>query len=136
GAGLGRGEGWGHVEFVAPGGDQARAVLVAEDGVVENRLMNLAPGVTPSPLQEASNFLSARPKGRPLAEARHEMKAEMEAARRDLDAAAARLVEDGLAAWSGGAGGAGRDRCPIVRGRGNLLQQDRAAAALGRGRVT
>ncbi|WP_449254190.1 heat-inducible transcriptional repressor HrcA [Brevundimonas naejangsanensis] len=124
-----------HVEFVALGGGQALAVLVADDGVVENRLMNLAPGVTPSTLQEASNFLSARLKGRPLAEARHEMKAEMEAARRDLDAAAARLVEDGLAAWSGGAGGGGHDRNLIVRGRGNLLQDARAAEDLERVRV-
>jgi heat-inducible transcriptional repressor len=124
-----------HVEFVALGGDQALAVLVADDGVVENRLMNLAPGVTPSTLQEASNFLSARLKGRPLAEARHEMKAEMEAARRDLDVAAARLVEDGLAAWSGGGGGAGHDRNLIVRGRGNLLQDARAAEDLERVRV-
>jgi heat-inducible transcriptional repressor len=124
-----------HVEFVALGGGQALAVLVADDGVVENRLMNLAPGVTPSTLQEASNFLSARLKGRPLAEARHEMKAEMEAARRDLDAAAARLVEDGLAAWSGGGGGGGHDRNLIVRGRGNLLQDARAAEDLERVRV-
>ncbi|MBN9480307.1 MAG: heat-inducible transcriptional repressor HrcA [Bordetella sp.] len=120
-----------HVEFVALGGDQALAVLVADDGVVENRLMSLQPGVTLSTLQEASNFLSARLKGRPLAEARHEMKAEMEAARRDLDAAAARLVEDGLAAWSGG----GHDRNLIVRGRGNLLQDARAAEDLERVRV-
>jgi len=39
-------------------------------------------------------------------------------ARRELDAAAARLVEDGVAAWGGGEGS---DRSLIVRGRANLL---------------
>ena len=121
-----------HVEFVALGHDQALAVLVAEDGAVENRLMPLKAGVTPSTLQEASNFLNARLKGRPLHEARTEMRTELDAARRELDVAAARLVEDGLAAWSGGAE---RERALIVRGHANLLSDARAAEDLERVRV-
>lgn len=121
-----------HVEFVALGHDQALAVLVGDDGTVENRLMPLSAGVTPSTLTEASNFLNARLKGRPLAEARTEMSAELDAARRELDAAAARLVEDGLAAWSGGGE---RDRSLIVRGRANLLQDAEALEDLERVRV-
>ncbi|HEY0052844.1 MAG TPA: heat-inducible transcriptional repressor HrcA, partial [Caulobacteraceae bacterium] len=85
-----------HVEFVALGGDQTLAVLVHDDGSVENRLMQLAPGVTPSTLQEASNFLNARLKGRTLVEAKAEMTAELDLARRQLNDTAARLVEDGL----------------------------------------
>jgi heat-inducible transcriptional repressor len=121
-----------HVEFVALGHDQALAVLVADDGTVENRLMPLKAGVTPATLQEASNFLNARLKGRPLHEARSEMRTELESARRELDAAAARLVEDGLAAWSGGAD---RERALIVRGRANLLQDREAVEDLERVRV-
>ncbi|WP_298125904.1 heat-inducible transcriptional repressor HrcA [Brevundimonas sp.] len=121
-----------HVEFVALGPDQALAVLVADDGTVENRLMPLKPGVTPSSLQEASNFLNARLKGRPLSEARREMGAELDAARRELDAAAARLVEEGLAAWSGGPD---RERALIVRGRANLLQDRGAVEDLERVRT-
>ncbi|CAN5166075.1 heat-inducible transcriptional repressor HrcA [soil metagenome] len=121
-----------HVEFVALGHDQALAVLVGDDGTVENRLMPLSAGVTPSTLQEASNFLNARLKGRPLAEARTEMRAELDAARLELDAAAARLVEDGLAAWSGGPD---RERSLIVRGRANLLQNNETAADLEMVRV-
>ena len=121
-----------HVEFVALGSGQALAVLVADDGTVENRLMPLAAGVTPAILQEASNFLSARMKGRLLSEARLEMGAELAAARSELDAAAARLVEDGLAAWSGGAD---RERSLIVRGRANLLQDAGAAEDLEKVRV-
>jgi heat-inducible transcriptional repressor len=77
-----------HVEFVALGGDQALAVLVFDDGSVENRLMPL-PGVTPSALQEASNFLNARLRGRTLHEAKDEMRTELDAARRELDETAA-----------------------------------------------
>ncbi|WP_122464386.1 MULTISPECIES: heat-inducible transcriptional repressor HrcA [Brevundimonas] len=121
-----------HVEFVHLSPDQALAVLVADDGTVENRLMPLAPGVTPSTLQEASNFLNSRLKGRPLAEARLEMRVELDAARSELDATAARLVEDGLAAWSGGPE---RERALIVRGRANLLQDRDALADLERVRV-
>ncbi len=112
-----------HVEFVALGPDQALAVMVFDDGQIENRLMRLAPGMTPSALTEASNFLNARLSGRTLAEAKMEMRGEMDQARRDLNETAARLVEDGLAAWSGGEDA---DRALIVRGRANLLH-DRAA---------
>ncbi len=118
-----------HVEFVPLAADEALAVLVAEDGTVENRLMRLSAGVTLATLREASNFLNARLKGRPLAEARAEMTAELERARRELDTAAARLVEDGLAAW---AGGAERERALIVRGRANLLQDREALEDLER----
>ena len=59
-----------HVEFVALGADQALAIMVFDDGPVENRLMRRPPGVTPSALQEASNFLNARLSGRTLAEAK------------------------------------------------------------------
>ncbi len=121
-----------HVEFVSLSTEQALAVLVADDGTVENRLMPLAPGVTPSTLQEASNFLNGRLKGRSLAEARREMRVELDAARAALDETAARLVEDGLAAWSGGPE---RDRSLIVRGRANLLQDRDALADLERVRV-
>jgi heat-inducible transcriptional repressor len=112
-----------HVEFVALGADQALAVMVFDDGQVENRLMIRSAGMTPSALQEASNFLNARLAGRTLAEAKAEMSGELDESRRDLNETAARLVEDGLAAWSGGEDS---NRALIVRGRANLLH-DRAA---------
>ncbi|MDO1560156.1 heat-inducible transcriptional repressor HrcA [Brevundimonas sp. 2R-24] len=119
-----------HVEFVALGqGDQALAVIVYDDGEVENRLMPLSPGVTPSHLQAASNFLNARLRGKTLADAKAEVGKELDQARRELDAAAARLVEEGMAAWSGGGP---EDRSLIVRGRANLLQDAEAVADLER----
>jgi heat-inducible transcriptional repressor len=118
-----------HVEFVALGADQALAIMVFDDGTVENRLMKRAAGVTPASLQEASNFLNARLRGRTLSETKAEMAAELDKARLELDATAARLVEDGLAAWSGGDD---PDRALIVRGRANLLADASAREDLER----
>ena len=113
-----------HVEFIALSHDQALAVLVFDDGRVENRLMALQAGMTPATLSEATNYLNARLKGRTLTEARADLKTELDQERQRLDEAAARLIEDGLAAWSGGDGGGdGRDRrALIVRGQANLLE--------------
>jgi len=121
-----------HVEFVALGPDQALAIMVFEDGQVENRLMRRAAGLTPSALQEASNFLNARMRGRTLAEAGVEVRAELDLARRELNDTAARLVEEGLAAWGGGEGA---ERALIVRGRANLLGDPQAVADLERVRM-
>ena len=109
-----------HVEFVALGGDRTLAIMVFEDGSVENRLIRLPAGVTPSALTEASNFLNARLRGRTLSEAKVDLRTELDGARRELDATAARRVEDGLAAWGGGEAA---ERALIVRGRANLLEQ-------------
>jgi heat-inducible transcriptional repressor len=112
-----------HVEFVALSSHQTLAIMVFDDGTIENRLMVASPGMTPSTLQEASNFLNSRLRGRTLAEAKAEIAAELDLARQELNLTAARLVEDGLAAWGGGAS---EDRTLIVRGRANLI--GRAAA--------
>jgi heat-inducible transcriptional repressor len=107
-----------HVEFVSLSAEQALAIMVFEDGAVENRLMRLEAGVTPAALQEASNFLNARLRGKTLAEAGLDIRSELDRARAQLNETAARRVENGLAAWSGGDGS---DRSLIVRGRANLL---------------
>jgi heat-inducible transcriptional repressor len=118
-----------HVEFVPLGPERTLAIMVFEDGTVENRLIRLPAGVTPSALLEASNFLNTRLRGRTLAEARTDLRTELDLAKRELDETAAALVEDGLAAWGGGAA---EDRALIVRGRANLLEDGQAAADLER----
>lgn len=118
-----------HVEFVPLSGDRTLAIMVFDDGSVENRLIRLPVGVTPSALQEASNFLNARMRGRTLSETKTDLTVELDLARRELDATAARLVEDGLAAWGGGEA---EDRALIVRGRANLLEESGAAEDLER----
>ena len=58
-----------HVEFVRLEPERALVVLVAEDGQIENRVLNIPVGLPTSALIEAANFLNARIRGRTLAEA-------------------------------------------------------------------
>src|SRR5688500_14388430 len=80
-----------HVEFVRLDPARALVVLVSEDGSVENRLLDLPPGLPPSGLTEAGNFLNARIRGRTLAEIKGEIESRREEMERQLDALTARL---------------------------------------------
>lgn len=109
-----------HIEFVRLEPTRALAVLVMQNGDVENRVIDLPAGISSSQLIEASNFLNAHIHGQTLSEARNALKTLMEETRRELDALSQALVEQGLAVWSG----AGSDQPArlIVRGRANLLE--------------
>ena len=103
---------------------RALAVLVGEDGGIENRVIDLDGPVSGPALEAASNFITARLPGRTLAEAAAAMRTELSAGRSQLDAASRDLVERGLAVWSEDAA---RRPVLIVRGAANLLDE----AALG-----
>ncbi len=107
---------------LSPG--RALAVLVGEDGAVENRVVELPPALRPGALEEASNFITAHLAGRTLPEAAKAMRAEIASGRSALDAASSDLVQRGLAVWSEDAA---RRPVLIVRGQANLLDE----AALG-----
>ncbi|MGH6804457.1 MAG: heat-inducible transcriptional repressor HrcA [Methyloceanibacter sp.] len=121
-----------HVEFVNLGQGRALAVLVGEDGDVENRIVNLPEGLPLSSLHEASNYLNARIGGLTLAEARARIEREIEQHRAQLDELTASVVTEGLATWSGD----GDDRKSlIVCGRSHLLEDVRAMEDLERVRL-
>jgi heat-inducible transcriptional repressor len=117
-----------HLEFISLGDGRALVVIVGESGAVENRIIEVPPGLPPSALVEASNYLNARLRGATLAEARRDILAEIEQHRAELDEVTARVVESGLAIWGGG------EQKPtlIVRGRANLLEDISAAEDLER----
>jgi heat-inducible transcriptional repressor len=120
------------IEFVHLRPGKALAVLVSEDGDVENRLVSLPEGVPLSSLNEASNYLNARVAGSTLAEARARIEAEIETRRAQLDELTARVVKEGLATWSGSAG---EQKSLIVCGRSHLLEDVRAMEDLERVRL-
>ena len=107
-----------HIEFVPLGSGRALVVLVAGDGHVENRVIDIPPGLPPSALQQAGNYLNARLSGRPLAELRRVVAEEMAANRTELDVLSTQVVEAGLATWTGD----GRGASLILRGQARLLQ--------------
>ena len=96
------------------------AVLVGQDGVVENRIVELSVPVPSGALEEASNYITGHLAGRTLAEAATAMRADIASGRSALDAASRDLVERGLAVWSEDAA---RRRVLIVRGQANLLDE-------------
>ncbi|WP_443027890.1 heat-inducible transcriptional repressor HrcA [Sphingomonas sp. SRS2] len=110
--------------FVPLSREQAVAVMVGQDGSVENRVVDLPAGLPPSALVEAGNFISERLAGLTLSEARARIEAELGRERAALDAAAASLVEQGLAVWS--QDGSARPVL-IVRGQANLIDPMAAA---------
>ncbi len=106
-----------HVEFVALTPGRALVVLVAENGVVENRILEAPFGMTPATLTQATNYLNARLAGRTLDEARTLIQREFDEHTAQLDELTERVVAAGLATWAGDNSGA----TLIVRGQSNLL---------------
>jgi len=120
------------VEFVSLGKGRALAVLVGEEGDVENRIVALPDGLPLSSLREATNYLNARIGGLTLAEARARIEREIEERRAQLDALTASIVTAGLATWSGD----GDERKSlIVCGRSHLLEDVRVMEDLERVRL-
>ena len=107
-----------HIEFVGLTDGRALVVMVGENGVVENRLIEVPVGIPPSALVEARNFLSARLVGRTLTEARAEIAAELREHRVQLDQLTTEVVETGLATWAGES----QSGYLIVRGQAKLLE--------------
>jgi len=121
-----------HIEFVRLEPARALVVLVAEDGQVENRVLNIPLGLPTSALVEAANFLNARIRGRTLTEVKVEIEQRLKQDQAELDELTQRIVAAGLASWSGGE----RDeRKLIVRGQAHLLEDLKVLADLERVRL-
>ena len=118
-----------HIEFVSLGPGRALVVLVSENGMIENRVLELPPGIAASTLTEASNYMNARLAGCTLEEARAKIKDEIAHQRAQLDQLTSRVVEAGLATWSGGNS---KEGYLIVRGRAHLLDDVTALEDLER----
>lgn len=110
--------------FVPLSPGRALAVLVGEDGNVENRVIDLPSGASGSALEQAGNYLTRQLAGRTLAEAAEHVRREIAGGRSALDTASRDLVSRGLAVWSEDAA---RRPVLVVRGQANLLDE----AALG-----
>ena len=117
-----------HIEFVHLGPGRALVVLVTEDGLVENRVIEVPLGLPPATLVSAANYLNARLIGRTIEEARSEIEDEIDSHQAQLDELTSRVVATGLASWAGGDG----ESALIVRGQANLLEDVTALADLER----
>ncbi|MEO1222423.1 MAG: heat-inducible transcriptional repressor HrcA [Pseudomonadota bacterium] len=101
------------------GEGRALAVLVGDDGGVENRVIELESAQSGA-LEAASNYINSRLAGRTLFEAVEAIRAEIETGESQLDTASRDLVERGLAVSSADAN---ERPVLIVRGASNLIDE-------------
>jgi heat-inducible transcriptional repressor len=118
-----------HIEFVGLEPGKALVVLVGEDNKVENRIISTPVGLPPSALVEAANYLNTKLRGSTLSEARTRVETDMASAKIELDDLTQKVVQAGLATWSGALDG---KKSLIVRGQSNLLQDVGAVTDLDR----
>jgi heat-inducible transcriptional repressor len=92
--------------LLSPG--KALAVLVGEDGAVENRILDIPLTIRPGALDEAANYISAQLAGRTLREAAQLISRDIASGKTALDEASRGLVERGCGqspgpdrAWAG-----------------------------------
>lgn len=120
-----------HIEFVPLSPGRALVVVVTDNGLVENRVIDVPLGMSASTLIEAGNYLTARLAGRSLDEALAAIREEIEQQRVELDALARQVVEAGLAIWA--KDGQQQDSgVLIVRGQAHLLEDVTSLAQLER----
>lgn len=112
------------IQFVSLAPAEVLAVLVFQDGMVENRFIKLDEAVSSSTLDMASNFLTARLSGKTMGDARAQLLHEMREQQAQLDALTVRVIEAGLAEQSP------QDGILIVKGAANLLENVQGLADL------
>lgn len=121
------------MEFVSLSPTQALVVMVTVSGRVENRIIDLPPGVPASALQQASNFVNAHIFGESLNQLSARIAGDITKRRAELDSLTGAVIEKGLAVWAGEPGeGRANPGTLIVRGRSNLLDDQGSADQLER----
>jgi heat-inducible transcriptional repressor len=108
------------ISLTALDANRVLAVLVGEDGHIENRIIALPVEALGTSLEQASNYLTARSSGRTLAQAASMVEREIASGKSALDEASRNLVQRGLAVWSEDAS---NRPVLIVRGQANLLDE-------------
>ncbi len=119
-----------HIEFVHLDDRTAMAILVGEDGQVENRIFKIEEHISPSDLEKASNYLSHHMLGKTLKQAKAILLQQQKRQKEELDFLTNNLVEAGLATISASASKA--KPTLIIRGRSNLLNDTMAMEELAR----
>ncbi|GHU04837.1 heat-inducible transcription repressor HrcA [Alphaproteobacteria bacterium] len=107
-----------HVEFAPLGDNRVMVVLVTNDGMVENRILEMPEKIDSAILIEAGNYLNAQLGALTLRELIEIVDEKLKEDRTQLDALTRKMVQAGLAVWAGG-----RSRRLIVRGQSHLLDE-------------
>ena len=122
-----------HLEFVQLELQKALAVIVFEDGSVENRVFDVPKGMPQSVLIEASNYINAYISGKTLAQLKKQLEKRLSEEKEILDELTRKVIDAGLAVKAGD--NENGEPTLIVRGRSNLLEDLKAVDDLERIRL-
>ncbi len=122
------------IQFIPLEPRRVLVVLVMENGMVENRIMDVPENIPQGNLIAASNYLNSRLAGKTIGEAQKEVAEDIRLNRTQLDKITTSLVEAGLALplRNQSEKGAGY---MIVRGQSHLLEDVKALEDLHRARA-
>jgi heat-inducible transcriptional repressor len=118
------------IQFVSLEPGKALIVLVMQNGLVENRIMDVPKDLPDSALISASNYLNHHLAGKSLVEARKNILQEIAQNKAQIDNIASELVTKGIALPMTRTAGH-----IIIRGQSKLLEDVRALADLERART-
>lgn len=119
------------IQFVQLQPRKILAVIVLQNGLVENRVIDVEQDIPQVSLTAASNYLNAKLQGKTVGQAEIDIMAEIKAHETQLDTITQRLVEKGLALPTSGKA-EGRI---IIRGQSHLLEDVKALEDLERART-
>jgi heat-inducible transcriptional repressor len=115
-----------YIDFVLLAPGRAIVVIVNENGVVENRLIEVPPDVSWSELNQATRYINTKFTGVTLEEIRNKIQAEVDFQNDGIDRLTKRVIEEGL-----GYKVPESANNVIVRGQSNLVEQSSEIADFG-----
>lgn len=118
------------MQFVLLEPGKALTILVMQNGMVENRLMDIPRDVTESMLKQASNYLNSKLTGKTLDSVQKDIESEIQNNKTKLDTITASLVAKGIAIPK-----SQNDGHIIIRGQSRLLEDVKAIEDLERARA-
>lgn len=118
------------MQFVLLEPGKALTILVMQNGIVENRLMDIPRDVTESMLKQASNYLNSKLTGKTLDSVQKDIESEIQNNKTKLDTITASLVAKGIAIPK-----SQNDGHIIIRGQSRLLEDVKAIEDLERARA-
>lgn len=125
-----------HIEFVQIAPGRALVVMVSEGDDVENRIIDLPTGITPSALIQAANYINSKLLGHDFDQASLLIEREINQHQAELDKLTQQIFAEGLAVWSGTRDDYQNKReSLIVSGQANLLEDLEAKEDLERIRL-
>ena len=107
-----------HIDFVLLSPGRAIVVIVNENGIVENRLIEVAPDVSASVLEKATRYINTKLAGSTLNDIRTKLQNELDFQKEGLDKITKNIVEQGIGFVTNE-----NDNRIIIKGQSNLLSK-------------